>query len=299
MPLRQVSIPRLELTAAVLSVKMSSPFLRNELKYDNIAEYFWSDSKVVLGYIANEARRFHVFVGNRVQQIRDVTEVDQWNYVQTKDNTADCASRGLTADSLVNSSTWFSEPQFLWSSNWQEYVDLNPIQRTCSNEDPEVKKVTVLGTQAQEHQEGSDLERRVSYFSTWYRAKRAIVNCVKYVQIVKNRVHGSKQQVNRILTVADLKNAEALIIQSVKRNAFENELEILTCLSPLNDRISEKKRKATIRKASSIYRLDPFVDSSGLLRVGGQLKAHSIDDSVKHSLLLPRKGHQPDYQTQP
>ena len=74
-PLRQVSIPRLELTAAVLSVKMSS-LLRNELKYDNIAEYFWSDSKVVLGYIANEARRFHVFVGNRVQQIRDVTEVD-------------------------------------------------------------------------------------------------------------------------------------------------------------------------------------------------------------------------------
>ena len=115
-PLRQVSIPRLELTAAVLSVKMSS-LLRHELKYDNIAEYFWSDSKVVLGYIANEARRFHVFVGNRVQQIRDVTEVDQWNYVQTKDNPADCASRGLTADSLVNSSTWFSGPQFLWSSN--------------------------------------------------------------------------------------------------------------------------------------------------------------------------------------
>ena len=289
-PLRQVSIPRLELTAAVLSVKMSS-LLRNELKYDNIAEYFWSDSKVVLGYIANEARRFHVFVGNRVQQIRDVTEVDQWNYVQTKDNPADCASRGLTADSLVNSSTWFSGPQFLWSSNWQEYVDSNPIQKACSSEDPEVKKVTVLGTQAQEHQEGSDLERRVSYFSTWYRAKRAIANCVKYVQIVKNRVHGSKQQVNRTLTVADLKNAEALIIQSVQQNAFESELEILTSLTPLNDRISVKKRKATIRKASSIYRLDPFVDSSGLLRVGGRLKAHSIDDSVKHPLLLPRKGH--------
>ena len=65
-PLRQVSIPRLELTAAFLSVKISS-LLRHELKYDNIAEYFWSDSKVVLGYIANEARRFHVFVGNRVQ----------------------------------------------------------------------------------------------------------------------------------------------------------------------------------------------------------------------------------------
>ena len=289
-PLRQVFIPRLELTAAVISVKMSS-LLRHELKYDNIAEYFWSESKVVLGYIANEARRFHVFVGNRVQQIRDVTEVDQWNYVQTKDNPADCASRGLTADSFVNSFTWFSGPQFLWSSNWQEYVDANPIQKACSSEDPEVKKVTVLKTQAQQHQASSNLERRVCYFSSWYRTKRAVANCVKYIQILKNRIHGSKQKVDRTVTVADLNNAEALLIQSVQRNAFESELKILTSLTPLNDRKSVKKRKATIRKASSIYRLDPFVDSSGLLRVGGRLKVESIDDRVKHPLLLPRKGH--------
>ena len=55
--------------------------------------------------------------------------------------------------------------------------------------------------------------------------------------------------------------------------------------------MSVKKRKATIRKANSIYRLDPFVDSSGLLRVGGRLKADSIVDHVKHPLLLPRKSH--------
>ena len=88
-----------------------------------------------------------------------------------------------------------------------------------------------------------------------------------------------------------MNNAVALIIRSVQQNAFESELEILTNLFPLNDRISEKKRKTTIHKASSIYRLDPFVDSSGLLRVGGRLKSHSIDDSAKHPLLLPRKGH--------
>ena len=208
-------------------------------------------------------------MGNRVQQICDVTEVDQWNYVKTKDNPADCASRGLIADSLVNSSTWVSGPQFLWSLNWQEYVDSNPIQKACSSEDREVKKVTVLKTQAQQHQASSDLERRVCYFSSWYRTKRAVANCVKYVQILKTRVHGSKQKVDRTITVTYLNNAEALLIQSVQRNAFKSELEILISLTPLNDRISVKKRKATIRKASSIYRLDPFVDSSGLLRVGG------------------------------
>ena len=95
------------------------------------------------------------------------------------------------ADSLVTSSTWFSGPQFLWSSNWQEYVDSNPIKNACSSEVLEVKKVTVLETQAQEHQASSDLERRVCYFSSWYRTKRAVANCVKHVQILKNRVHES------------------------------------------------------------------------------------------------------------
>jgi hypothetical protein len=71
-PSKPVTVPRLELTATVMSVKMSD-FLRKELEYENIKETFWTDSKVVLGYISNEARRFHVFVANRVQKIRDVS----------------------------------------------------------------------------------------------------------------------------------------------------------------------------------------------------------------------------------
>ena len=75
-PLKQVSIPRLELNAAVLSVKISAT-LQDELNYDKVEEIYWTDSRVVLGYINNEARRFHVFVANRVQQIRDHTAPNQ------------------------------------------------------------------------------------------------------------------------------------------------------------------------------------------------------------------------------
>ena len=63
-PLKFVSIPRLELTAATLSVK-------NELDIHVDDEIFWTDSKVVLGYINSHVRRFKVFVANRLQQIRD------------------------------------------------------------------------------------------------------------------------------------------------------------------------------------------------------------------------------------
>ncbi|KAI0222624.1 hypothetical protein LSAT2_026115, partial [Lamellibrachia satsuma] len=68
-PSRFVTIPRLELTAAVLSVKVGN-FLQKELDYEAITHYYWTDSKVVLGYINNESRRFNIFVANRVQQIR-------------------------------------------------------------------------------------------------------------------------------------------------------------------------------------------------------------------------------------
>ena len=111
------------------------------MAYENIDDFYWSDSKVVLGYIANNARRFHVYVANREQQIRDKTEPEQWNYVQTKHNPADNASRGLTAKALQDHPTWFDGPEFLYEQDLQKYINANPIHRDCSEEDPEVKRV--------------------------------------------------------------------------------------------------------------------------------------------------------------
>ena len=92
-PLKPVTVPRLELTAAVVSTNISA-FLWKELKYGCVPKCFWTESKVVLGYISNKARRFHTFVANRVQGIRDHTSPDKWHYIDTKDNPADDASRG-------------------------------------------------------------------------------------------------------------------------------------------------------------------------------------------------------------
>ncbi|KAG7496410.1 hypothetical protein JOB18_018512 [Solea senegalensis] len=111
-PSKVVTIPRLELTAAVVSSAISS-MLREELELKVDQEFFWTDSKVVLGYIANESRRFHVFVANRVQRIRETTDPAQWYHIDTDQNPADHASRGLKVADLINSN-WFSGPKFLW-----------------------------------------------------------------------------------------------------------------------------------------------------------------------------------------
>jgi hypothetical protein len=74
-----------------MSIKISN-FLQKELEYENVNDIFLTDRKVVLGYVNNKARRFHIFIANRVQKIRDVTSPDQWHHIGTKENQADLVS---------------------------------------------------------------------------------------------------------------------------------------------------------------------------------------------------------------
>ena len=75
-PRKLISIPRLQLTAALLSMKMAC-LLKKELDINCVDEVFWTDSKVVLGYITNTVKRFKTFVANRVQEIKEKTDVQR------------------------------------------------------------------------------------------------------------------------------------------------------------------------------------------------------------------------------
>ena len=109
-PVKYVFIPRFELTAATLSVKISK-----ELDIHISSEVFWTDGQVVLGYINNDSRRFRIFLANRVQFIRDNTDIEQWHNISTQDNPEDGSSRGLGSKNLGRIKRWFNGPEFLWS----------------------------------------------------------------------------------------------------------------------------------------------------------------------------------------
>lgn len=76
-PLKAVTIPRLELTAAVLAVRIDL-MLKAELKLQLDSSAFWIDSTSVLKYIFNEDRRFQTFMANRILTIRETSEPAQW-----------------------------------------------------------------------------------------------------------------------------------------------------------------------------------------------------------------------------
>ncbi|RXN14933.1 hypothetical protein ROHU_008863 [Labeo rohita] len=110
-PRPEHTVPRLELCAAVLAVELAD-LISAELDLQLDAITYYSDSKVVLGYICNETRRFYVYVSNRVQRIRRSSNPDQWRYVPTDQNPADHATRFVPAADL-RKTNWLSGPKFL------------------------------------------------------------------------------------------------------------------------------------------------------------------------------------------
>ena len=114
--------------------------LKKELNLGEVTLYFWTDSKAVLGYIRNNTRRFKTFVANRIHQIKENTHAEQWNYIPTRENPADDASRDLNADRESSNSCCFQGPSFVWQEekhwpNQDESVGL-------ATDDPELKKET-------------------------------------------------------------------------------------------------------------------------------------------------------------
>ena len=82
-PIKAVSIPKLKLTAAVVSVRLEQ-LVRKELCLINCESFFWTDATAVLQITKNASKRFPVFVANRIAIVGEHTSVDQWHFVPTK-----------------------------------------------------------------------------------------------------------------------------------------------------------------------------------------------------------------------
>ena len=257
-PLRVVTIPRLELTAAVLSTEVSQ-LLDKELQYD-IKHIFWTDSRIVLGFINNEAKRFHVYVSNRVQTIRNVSEPEQWHHVETGDNPADLASRGATCEELGNSS-WFKGPDFLWNA------DLQPLTATTELDDsnPEIRKGVCFDTT---HTEVEPFPVRLT---NWTRTKRVLAYCLRFINKMRKKSGDSQS-----LTVAELVAAEQLLIKHAQNTGFADDLELL-------------RRNKVLSKSSKLRHLDVFLDDNGLIRVGGRMKHGAVALEIKHPVVMPKE----------
>ena len=133
-PVRSISIPRLELKAAIFSVKMYR-VLMDKLTYKISGAPFWTDSQTTLQSVKNDSKRFQTYVANRVIEIREVTTPDQWRHCPGRMNPADEASRDLKPQRLFSQHRWWRGPEFLWEP---EDRCPNAAVEDVSDGDPEV-----------------------------------------------------------------------------------------------------------------------------------------------------------------
>ncbi|XP_026462699.1 uncharacterized protein LOC113365338 [Ctenocephalides felis] len=256
-PIKNQTLARLELCACHLLSKLLNFILTNNqhsIDFDSI--YCFSDSMIVLHWLAGPATRWKTFVANRVTKIRDLIPNAQWLHIPSNQNAADCVSRGLRPKEFIQHKNWLFGPDWLNGpiSTWP------------------AKTVEPSGDIDQERKANALIVKSVippinplyeltQKFSNWCKLVRIFAYILKFCKIITNR--------NRLLT-SDLKQAEVIIIRLVQEHHFPEEFKLLT-----NGKSCSKK----------FCRLNLVLDSNNCLRVKGRLGLTTNNNP----LLLPKK----------
>lgn len=266
-PLKVLTVNRLELCSAVLLVKvinrihslLSSKIILNK-------STLFTDSSTVLSWLNTEPHKLKTFVAHRVVLINDSPVPTEWRHVSTHDNPADVCSRGLSCLSLSSAQIWWSGPQWLHHEpfNWpvsavevsDNVPELKPSSRACHT--TVTREADLLDSIMERHSSLSHVERVVAWINRFIKnakAKRSDRNLLPY------------------LTAAELSQSLDHLTKYVQQQSFNDVISLIASNRPLPKHLSK---------------LSPFVDTRGILRVGGRLKHASLPCHVKHPYLLPK-----------
>ncbi|XP_055308873.1 uncharacterized protein LOC129572795, partial [Sitodiplosis mosellana] len=272
-PLKKLSIPRLELNAAVLLTKLMEK-VKTALKLPNLQQQAWSDSEIVLHWLANHPSRWKTYIAGRVVKIQNTLPSHNWRHIPTDQNPVDCASRGLTQTELEKLDLWWHGPKFLLE-NEQDWPTTNLIKNPPTEKLEERKRAIIATATVIES------NSIIDNFSNYERMLRVISRCLRW----KYR----KSNFNEPITSTELVETEKTLIKSIQRDAFTNEIEQLHKI--MNAPIMGNKKTVNIDPKSTICNLEPYLDGNGILRVGGRVKKSFLPEDAKHPIILPSKNH--------
>ena len=244
-PLKPLSVPRLELQAALLGSRLLGA-VQQEIDIRVDRRYLWSDSSTVVHWIKSEPRTRQVFVANRLGEIGELTQTTEWRWLPSSLNPADDATRwsGNVPDAQQR---WFLGPSFLKEEEnaWPLNKHLDEQERKTID-DMELRKAIIYTVDA-----------TVDYFPTTGRflGWPGLLAVSRRVQNLFNRWTGRNPAE---FTHESTNRAEQYWFREIQSQCFAQELQVL-------------RDGRAIPKSSKLTNLQPFIGDDGILRANGRV----------------------------
>ena len=198
-PIKQLSIPKLELQAAVLGTRLAH-FIKKQhiIKFKDTR--FWCDSMAVLGWIKN-SEKLKVFVDNRVSEIQSQAPTSSWRHISGKSNPADHVSRGVLPADIKEH--WLSPPALLFETkeNWSIFLNTGKTNTTMVLQ-------TIQPVVA------------AKKFSKWTKLLKTTAQVFRFIKILRTK---SKRAIN----INDVEKARKHLIQVSQQNSFGPSIALL------------------------------------------------------------------------
>ncbi|XP_036329731.1 uncharacterized protein LOC118741863 [Rhagoletis pomonella] len=272
-PLRPISIPRMELLAAVLGSRLATEITKGH-DFKIHKAYFYTDSRTVLTWLKSDPRKYKQFVMFRVAEIQEHTNVTEWSYIPSKLNVADAATKWKSTTEFSPTSTWFSGPEFLHSPRvkWPKYnYDIDMDHFKDADLKPYVEYI------------GAHIESQPLIDPTRFSKRERLERCMAYVKRFadkcKDKIRGltSSEVGSESLTTEELYWSQCHLYRLAQADAYFEEFKLLK-----GDPGCNLPKHCVLRK------LTPFVDENNLIRRCGRLENAPIKDAVKNPIILPK-----------
>ncbi|GFW27630.1 integrase catalytic domain-containing protein [Trichonephila clavipes] len=259
-PLKTLTIPRLELSAALLLsrlVKKVVPILK--LPIHKI--WMWTVSTIALVWLKTEPYKLKTFVSNRVAEIHALSKDYHWKYVSSKNNNADLISRGCNVDELLKNEMWFSGPDLQTDDYEDNQLFLDP---SCRDE---LKCAVTL----------SMTECSSNFYDELFNVTNNFIKLIRIFSFIFRFI-------NNIKAKESCNKEKYLTTDEIKSTEF---LAKIAQLSEFKAEIYALKKGKGVSKTSKLRALDPFLDENSLLRVRGRLSNTDLPFEAKHQIIIP------------
>lgn len=263
---RKISLPRLELCGALLLTQLMDKVKKSLSDYD-VTTYAWCDSKVTLAWIQGDNKKWEKYVANRVEKIKHVIQPHQWQHVKSELNPADYASRGLLPTKMTNLTMWWNGPEFLKNFEKTNHTNTNCFFTTS-------EETYIQNKDSNSEQKTNDCDNFINKLlhkhSSLSHVQRITAWVIRYVTCLRNRMQPSYQY----LTTSELEKSAELVLKYVQKSEFTQEYKQL-------------QQNKVVSTKSPLYKLSPYIDNNGILRLKGRLQHSELPINMKNPVIVP------------